>query len=168
MCIIAFTLGLLVIVAGMKLLAQTQKDNLSNLFKYVSWFVIVMGFLSLIGTGLHCAMNCCHRHEHRMMMRECRMMDNDCDEMQGCGNMMHCQHGMGMMRGDGGCMMHSGNCGMGGSCNMGNDNCNMGGGCCKEGMGSECHEGMSSSCPMMGGGHCDMKDSVVVKKETKK
>ena len=155
MCIIAFTLGLLVIVAGMKLLAQTQKDNLGNLFKYVSWFVIVMGFLSLLGTGLHCAMNCCHRHEHRMMMRECRMMDNDCSGMNGCGDERGCERGM---HHSDRCMMQSGDCSMGGGCTMN--------GKCSEG--SEGKEDMSS-CPMMNGSmHHNEKDTVIIKKEIKK
>ena len=166
MIIVACTLlALLVIVAGMKLLAQTSKDNLGNLYKYVSWFVIVMGFLCLLCTGMHCAMKCCHRGHERMEER-CMMMHGGCDEMRGgCNDMMYHHGGMG------GCMMHHECCNemmsngcsenMGGSCKEGSE--------CHEGMGSDCKMGDGGSCPMMkGGGHCEEKDSVVVKKEIKK
>src|ERR1700722_238780 len=130
MIIVACTLlALLVIVAGMKLLAQTNKDNLGNIYKYVSWFVIVMGTLCLLCAGLHCAMKCCHRG-HEGMEERCMMMrmHGDCDEMRGgCNNMMYYHGGMG------GCMMHHGCCNemMSNGCSE-----NMGGSC-KEG--SECH-----------------------------
>ncbi len=163
MICIAIPLALLVIVAGMKLMAQTQKDGLGNLYKYVSWFVVVMGFLFLMCAGLHCAMKCCHRHEQR-----CMMMERRCEMNEGCGGdeMMHCNHGNMM----GGCMMHRGACdemmGNGGSCNMGGS-CKEGSEC-KERMGSNCNMGDGGSCPMMKNGHCEEKDTVVVKKEIKK
>lgn len=158
MLLIACTLALLVIVAGMKLMAQTQKDNLGNLYKYVSWFVVVMGFLCLLCVGMHCAMRCCHKHER--MNRHCEMyMHEGCD-----GGMMNCNRGM-----MGGCMMHQGCDEM-----MGNSNCNMSGSCnnmgnCKEDMGS-CNMGDGGTCPMMKDGkHCEEKDSVVIiKKDSKK
>jgi hypothetical protein len=153
--LIAFTLCLLVIVAGMKLLAQTQKDNLGNLYKYVSMFIIVMGFLSLLCVGVHCIMGCCHRGEHRMMMRKCRMMDNDCSGVNGCGDEMGCERGM---RHNDRCMMQSGDCNMSGNCIMN--------GKCSEG--SDCKEDMNSNCPMMNSSmHHTEKDTVIIKKERK-
>jgi hypothetical protein len=152
MIIVACTLlALLVIVSGMKLLAQTHKDNLGNVYKYVSWIVMIIGFLCLMCCGMHCAMKCCHHGDRCKMENRCDMDDDD----GGC-YMMHHHHGMG-----GGCMMHRGCCdGMGGGC------CNDMGGNCKEG--SECHDGDSKcnmnmgdggSCPMMKDGHCAKGDS---------
>jgi len=161
MLLIAFALALLVIVAGMKLLAQTQRESLGNLYKYVSWFVVVMGFLCLICVGMHCAMRCHMRHMHRM--------DNRCEMYghEGCGEMMHCNRGM-----TGGCMMHQGGCDEmmnNGNCNMGGGSCNHMSGNCTEDMGSNCNMGDGGSCPMMKEGkHCEEKDTVVVKKEMKK
>ena len=161
MLLIAFTLALLVIVAGMKLMAQAQKESLGNLYKYVSWFVVVMGFLCLLCVGMHCAMRCHRNH--------CERMENRCEmhEHSGCNEMMHCNHGM-----MGGCMMHNGGCNEmmeGGNCNMGNGNCNHMGGDCKEKMESNCEMGDGGSCPMMKDGkHCEEKDTVIVKKEIKK
>src|SRR5579872_2415529 len=116
----AFPLALLAIVAGMILLAMTKKDNLGNLYKYVSWFVIVMGALLFLCCGAHCAKRCMRCGEKRMMMKECRMMDDDDDD----GYMMgHMGGMMGGHRGMGGCgMMMGGGCCGGGMM--------MGGGCC--------------------------------------
>jgi hypothetical protein len=92
MILIASSFSLLVIVAGMFLLAKTQKDNLSSFFKYVSYFVILVGFLNFFGGGAcmlahmcmkHCAAQCkehCekghgkHGHMKDDMMMEKRMM----------------------------------------------------------------------------------------------
>jgi hypothetical protein len=56
MILIASSFSILVIVAGMFLLAKTQKDNLSNFFKYISYFVIIFGFLSLFAGAAHFVM----------------------------------------------------------------------------------------------------------------
>jgi hypothetical protein len=77
MILIASSFSLLVIVAGMFLLAKTQKEGLSNMFKYVSYFVIGCGFFSLFAGGtvfiikrcmMHCQMqnrmNCERNYEH--------------------------------------------------------------------------------------------------------
>ena len=160
MCIIAFPLILIAIVLGMKLLAQTQKENLGNMYKYIAMFVVAMGFLGLLCMGACCIMrHCCHRGERGEMRERCMMMHEDgCYEgHMGCGHMMGCDRHM-----MGGCneMMNGGNM-EGGNCKEGSE-CHEGGmGACKEG-------GDMKSCPMMSGGHCEEKDSIVVKKEIKK
>ncbi|MGZ4055907.1 MAG: hypothetical protein ACXVPM_13445, partial [Bacteroidia bacterium] len=63
MVLITSSFSLLVIVAGMFLLAKTQKEGLSNMFKYVSYFVIGCGFFSLFAGGAvfvikRCMMHC--------------------------------------------------------------------------------------------------------------
>lgn len=176
MLLCAFALSLLAIVAGMMLLAQTKKDNLGNLYKYVSWFVIIMAFLSILCIGAQSAMKC-HRGERYMMRKECRMMDDDGCMMghMGCQGMMGCQRGM-----MGGCgMMHNGCCGgMMNGCS-GNMGCNHDMGQCHEGMGQcngdmgQCHEGKDDddggSCPMMKGGmKGDMHGMMGKKDSTKK
>lgn len=168
---ISFALALIAIVFGAKLLAQSQKENLGGLYKYLAWFVIVMGLLMILCDAARGVMGMCHRGHEKMINKECMMMGG----------------------GDDGCMMGGGNCMMGGNCNMmmmhhhhmcydnncggmmncgGDNNCSMhGGGQCS--MMMDCKDsdkdgsckdgGMSGSCPMMGGMK-DMKD----KKDTAK
>ena len=129
MLLIACALSLLAIAAGMMLLAQTKKENLGNLFKYVSWFIVIMGFLCIICIGCRSAMRCMMRGERSCHSRML-MMRGDGDGcymgrgMGECGG-MGCQGGM--MNGCG-MMMHGGGCPM------------MMGGC--QGGGNQCHEGM--------------------------
>ena len=47
MGLIAISLGLLAVVAGMFLLAKTKKEALGSFFKYVSYLVIFIGFLAV-------------------------------------------------------------------------------------------------------------------------
>ncbi len=175
MLLIACALSLLAIAAGMMLLAQTKKENLGNLYKYVSWFIVIMGFLCIICIGCRSAMRCCMRGEREGHIKMLMMRDGDgCymgGQMNGYG-MMGCRRGMmgcgPMMMGGGCCPMGScrgwkdechedmGSChdGMNGSCKDGMDgSCQEGMGSCHEGMG-ECHEGMGEqkegSCPMHG------------------
>ncbi len=48
--LISTSLALLVTYAGVKLLMQVQKDELNNLYKYVSWFFIITGLFTLLIT----------------------------------------------------------------------------------------------------------------------
>jgi hypothetical protein len=119
MLLIASPLALLVIYAGMKLLAQTKKEALGNLHKYVSWFLVIMGFLLLFGISCACIVRCCHQGE-RMMEQKCKMMEErnfnggcqmggqmPCMMMYGhgrmmegcCGGMMNRRHHGGEMEG---------------------------------------------------------------------
>jgi hypothetical protein len=178
---IAFALTLLAIVAGMMLLAYSKKENLGNLYKYVSWFVIVTGFLSILCIGARCGMRCCQMGKQRMMAKERMMMMNDEGCMMGHMGWRMMGHHRGMM---GGCGMMGGGC-CGGMMNGHMDGCCQGMSQCHEGMGqcgegmSECHEGMGGctdgkgecsegkdggSCPMMKGGMMEKKDTVVKKK----
>lgn len=129
MLLIASSLTLLAIYAGVKLLIQTQKENLGALYKCVSWFIIIMGFLTL--TCIMCqSVIHYHRKGEARMEKKIRMMGS-CHANNTC-----------MMRGGhlGYCMM---GCGsqikmMGGCCNR-----MMGVGCCdveKERCSNE-HEG---------------------------
>jgi hypothetical protein len=169
MILISFSIALIAIVFGAKLLAQSQKESLGALYKYLSWFIMVMGFLVLLCDGARSFLAVCHRGEGRMMNRECRMMDRDGDDqcMMGgdCQMMMHCHRGNMMCRGnscDGGMM----NCEDNGNCSMhGGGNCSEGMMNCKDGGMSSCKDGggMGASCPMMGGMK-DKKDSAKAKK----
>ena len=97
MMLIAFALALLVIAAGMKLLIHTKKELLGNFYKFVSWFVIVMGFLMFLFIGCStCRM--CFKHERMMKMME-EKHHSFYDRMgdgSGCFKMMHgyCCDGM--------------------------------------------------------------------------
>jgi len=161
MLLIATGVALLVIFAGMKLLAQTKKDALGNMFKYVSWFITIMGFLMLLCVGAHCIMRHCHRGGHCMMMKT-EMRSGGCGSGE-MGGMNSCHRGM----------MMGGSCcgGMMNGYSNGNSCCatTMGGGCNGGMMNKECNEEMGSSCNSnMKGGmkECTMKkDSVVVIKK---
>lgn len=49
MILIGLSLALLVIVAGMFLLAKTKKDDLGSVFRFTSYFTITIGVLFVIG-----------------------------------------------------------------------------------------------------------------------
>jgi hypothetical protein len=165
MILISFSIALIAIVFGAKLLAQSQKDNLGALYKYLAWFIMVMGFLVLLCDGARGFMGMCHRGEARMnkeyMMRgdDGMMGGGDCQMMMRChrGHMCHedgCGGGMMNCRDGGGCSMH------------GDENCSDGMMNCKDGgKGGSCSEGggMGASCPMMGGMK-DKKDTAKAKK----
>ncbi len=96
MLLIAFALALLVISTGMKLLIHIQKETLGNIYKYVSWFVIVMGFLLLIFTSCFGVVRFCYKGG-RMMESKFRMMEE-----------MRNTHGYMMEGKPGNCMRMSG------------------------------------------------------------
>lgn len=141
MILISLPIALIAIIFGAKLLAQSQKENLGGLYKFLSWFVIVVGILIVLCDFTHGCMRMCHRAGNDgMMYNHCMMMDR-CDD----GMMMSCPP-MWMMHRRG-----SMNC-----CN-GMMNCNDGGSCdgmmnCKDGSkNSSCSDGgmSGSSCPMI-------------------
>ncbi len=75
MLLIACSLALLVMYAGVKLLAQIQKESLGKLYCYFSWFMIVSGFLMLLCIGCFAVIRCCHYPE-RMMEEKYKMMNH--------------------------------------------------------------------------------------------
>lgn len=163
MILISFSIALIAIVFGAKLLAQAQKDNLGVLYKYLAWFIIVMGFLVLLCDGARGFLGMCHRGEGRMMNKEYMMRGDDGMMGGDCQMMMHCHRGF-MCHGDGGCDGGMMNCRDGGCCPM-HDGCN-GMMNCKDGEKGSCNEGggMGASCPMMGGGMKCKMDSAKAKK----
>jgi len=59
MCIlISISLALLVIVAGMLLLAKTKKDDLGGIYKFVSYAVITVGILMASFSFVSCIVKC--------------------------------------------------------------------------------------------------------------
>ena len=80
MILIASSFSLLVIVAGMFLLAKTQKDGLSSTFKYVSYFVVLCGFFSLFAGGT------------AFIVKRCMMHYQMQNRMQWERNDEHCSH----------------------------------------------------------------------------
>jgi len=87
-------MSLLVIIAGMFLLAKTQKENLSNLFKYVSYFVILAGFLNLFGGGAFFVMKKCMQHCASKSQNHCDKNDS-CHKKskKSCSRMEKCEQG---------------------------------------------------------------------------
>jgi hypothetical protein len=71
--LIAASLALLVIYAGVKLLIQTKKESLGNLYRAASWFFIIAGFLTLACTGACCIALCC-KYGAKMMHKQHKMM----------------------------------------------------------------------------------------------
>ena len=78
----SISLALLVIVAGMFLLAKTSKDNLGKFFKIVSYFVIISGFLVIFCSITYGIVRMKMRHECKSCNREMFMN-------RGCEMMMH-------------------------------------------------------------------------------
>ncbi|CAN5572824.1 hypothetical protein BH10BAC1_BH10BAC1_12960 [soil metagenome] len=94
MILIAASMSLLVIIAGMFLLAKTQKENLSNLFKYVSYFVILSGFLMLFGGGLLFVAKKCMQHVEARTEMDCHKHNK---HKKACSRMNMCEQGEGEM-----------------------------------------------------------------------
>lgn len=153
MILISFSLALIAIVFGAKLLAQSQKDNLAALYKYLSWFVIVVGFLVLLCDGARGLLAVSHRGS---IMREKYMMMNRGDGMMGGGQMWMMRH-HGMMNCDNNCCGGMMNCNDGANCSDGMMSCP------DEGKGSCTHSMGAGSCGMMGNMKCKM-DSAKTKK----
>lgn len=109
LCLLGISMTLIAIVAGMLLLAKTQKDNLGSIYKAVSYFVIITAFLGFLG-GL-CG-GLCHLASGKGIhggAEKCQMMGGGCmggSCMSGGGG--HCK----MMGGGMGCEKEMG-CGKG-------------------------------------------------------
>ena len=164
MLILKVLVGLITLVFGMQLLAQTKKDNLGNLYLYVSWAVITIAILGMLGgtASSLCRMHCGMMNQS-MEQRENRVegggwhhgygrMGEHRDMMGGCG-----------MMGKGCCnrccdeMMEHGCCGMKGSC--GDD---VRGGRCDD------DDMRNGGCNMMGGKMNGSMDTTMTMKEKKK
>jgi hypothetical protein len=70
--LIAGSLALLVVYAGVKLHIQTKKETLGNPYRCAAWFFIVSGFLILACSGACCIAKCCKygmgmMHKEKMM-----------------------------------------------------------------------------------------------------
>jgi len=76
MLLIACSLALFVVFAGTKLLIQTKLESLGRFYKFISLFLITVGFLMVIGIGTSLATQCCRGRGHWAGM-EC------CPEMKG-------------------------------------------------------------------------------------
>jgi hypothetical protein len=68
MIIVASSLSLLAIVAGMFLYAKTLKDNLNLFFKIVSCFIIIVGFLNLFIGSAFMMIEKMYMHHQKMEM----------------------------------------------------------------------------------------------------
>jgi len=141
--------ALLVIIAGMYLLAKTKKEDLGRFFKFISYFVVISGLaiiLIVIQLSIFRMVGVCReKFMHMRMNKECNkempfqmgnhkmcmMMNND--EMDGCNKVVKKIEIVGddkcdMMKMDGNNMP----CGMGPTCMMkmgGDKSCGTGSGC---------------------------------------
>jgi hypothetical protein len=147
MILISFSIALIAIVFGAKLLAQSQKENLGALYKYLSWFIIAMGFCVLLCDGARGLLRCANMGRGGMMRKEMIMDKRMGGGPMGCHMMMHCNDGNMSCGNDPCCKMMMNQCnGNSNCCSDGMMNCNDGG------ANSSCKGGMPASCPMMGGG----------------
>jgi predicted membrane protein len=98
MLLIAASLALLVVHAGVKLLIQAKRETLGNLYRCAAWFFIISGFLTLL-IAIICCIAMFFVHGAQMMMKmhkENKMMfDQDHMGMHHKGNMkmMKFHHG---------------------------------------------------------------------------
>ena len=96
MILIHFCLALLVLVAGMQLLAKTQKENLGAFFKWVSYGVITLAVLILIcRTVVTCMRMMGGERNHHEMMMGMRHRGNDMDCCMGMNGKMMMNERMG-------------------------------------------------------------------------
>ena len=77
--LVASSLALLVVYAGVKLLIQSKKETLGHLYHCASWFFIIAGFLILACAGACCIAMCCKYGTH-MMHQKHMMADDEEDE----------------------------------------------------------------------------------------
>lgn len=152
--LVALALALLVIHSGVKLLIQAKKEAMTPLYRYVSWFIILGGFLIIACAGAFCIAKCCRYGSHMMTKNHAhhctRGGDMDGDEWRMHKKWM--KHGM-----MNNCQMH-GNSMAGGSCSM--MSCPM-----------MNHEGCGmnkGSCGMENMGMMCKPDSFMMKKEERK
>lgn len=147
-CLMGISLTLIAIVAGMLLLAKTQKDNLGTIYKVISYFVIITAFFSFlagIGCGLVSMVHCVKGAGGCSPIGKSQMMQGGC--MGGGG-------GSCMMMNPGG--MH-GMSGMG--CEMKGMRCEKKGMCCEmKGMNKSCKK----KCKMMGMGEDEEMEDINV------
>jgi hypothetical protein len=177
MILVSFSIALIAIVFGAKLLAQSNKDNLGALYKYLAWFIIAMGFCVLLCDGARGLLRCARMGHCGMMQKEMRMNGGGhCMMGGGAMGMRHCDEGnMNCMNNnnccDGGMMNCCGNnCCSGGGMACSNDNsCSNSGsmGCPSGPMNSSCTGGMPANCPMMKGGNNPVTDSMMNAAKTK-
>jgi hypothetical protein len=77
MLLIASSLALLVVYAGVKLLIQSGKEALGRPYQCGAWCFIIAGFLILACSGICCIAKCCRYGQHMMMMKEHMLMKRD-------------------------------------------------------------------------------------------
>jgi len=92
MILIEISLALIALVFGAQLLAQSKKENLDKLYKYLAWFVILMGFLTLAGAGVKSLLVLNRMRNGGGKIRKEIMMHRR--EMNSMGNGMMWQRGM--------------------------------------------------------------------------
>ena len=91
MVLISTSLSLLAIVAGMHLLALTNKENLGRFFKLTSYFIVIVGFLSIACIGARGMMHCGFRGQGPCEKRDkCEAMDEGYNKRCEMGSRMHC------------------------------------------------------------------------------
>ncbi|MFH1321885.1 MAG: hypothetical protein ABII90_14695 [Bacteroidota bacterium] len=95
--ICGISLSLLVVVAGLFLLAKTKKEQLNNMFTFASFTVIILGILLMIATffgGMcHVMSNKCGE---RGMYQERHCFMNDCCSEKQMNHKKHMSHDMSM------------------------------------------------------------------------
>ena len=79
--LISISLALLVIVAGMLLLAKTNKDELGNVYKFVSYAIITCGIIMIGYSFVSCIVKCHGLFSHELYDSSHRLSPHD---LYGC------------------------------------------------------------------------------------
>jgi hypothetical protein len=162
---ISFAIALIAIIFGAQLLAQAQKENLSSLYKYLSWFVIVSGFFLMMYVSAWGLYHMAERRHGGIMQKEMRTGRGDDMGRMGGGPMWMRHHKRDNMNCCNNCCDGMMNYGGNNNCCGGMMDCGGNNGCA-DGM-MNCPDGgkgaMGAGCLMMG----KMKDKVVDSTKTK-
>lgn len=132
--LVASSLALLVVYAGIKLLIQCRKETLGVLYRCASWFFIASGLLILLTAGACCIAMCCNYGMHMMMNKKqghmgayhghYRMDEREMDDYKGHKRMQKCYQdrmdGCGMQKC---CQDKTGGCGNATWCSREKDDC---------------------------------------------
>ena len=98
--LIAISVSLLVIVAGMLLLAKTQKEQLGKLFSFVSYTIVIVGIITLLFAfcggffKLMCSSSyksSCQQAYCGASYSGCSYSKRSCSKYQTCGKRQHCE-----------------------------------------------------------------------------
>lgn len=82
MLLVAISLAIMIVYAGVKLLIQINKEGLGMIYRCAAWAFIIAGFITLTITCIICIALCCRYGMHMMQMNH-KMMGHDNGQYMG-------------------------------------------------------------------------------------